>query len=74
MRNTAAPADALSRVLNAVEDPDARRWLEAMLTRGECAQVDVGDRDKGICRAGATNGAGDTTKPAVCRKSKLKLK
>ncbi len=36
--------DALDAVLNAVADPDAKRWLEAMLTRGEAVMVPVADR------------------------------
>jgi hypothetical protein len=39
--------DPLVEVLRAVEDDAARHWLEAMLTRGEAAEVVVGDRQAG---------------------------
>jgi hypothetical protein len=41
---TAVPADALVAVLRAVADADARRWLRALLTCGEAAEVTLGAR------------------------------
>jgi hypothetical protein len=41
---TAAPADALADVLRAVQDPDARAWLQALLVRGEGAVLAAGGR------------------------------
>jgi hypothetical protein len=45
-RNAPTNTDTLSRMLAAVKDDDARRWLEAMLVHGEAAEVQVGNQPR----------------------------